>query len=173
MYLLAASQAESAPAAASSGVSQVAATAGAVGGVVAVSLMTILLLELVWFILQIIADWKIFNKAGVAGWKSIIPILNTFVEYDICWSGIFGLLFLITSVLCSFFTGGADAPMWKTVIACVCGIIALILHFIQSIKLSKAFDHGFGLGLVLFILGPIGRMILGFGASEYVGHPGD
>lgn len=171
MFLLAASQVESAPAAVNPAVSQAAATAGAIGGIVAVSLTTILLLELVWFILQIIADWKIFSKAGVAGWKSIIPIVNTFVEYDICWSGIYGLLFLITSFLFNFMSVGADAPVWKTVISCICGVVALILHIVQSFKLSKAFNHGIGLGLVLFFLGPIGRLVLGFGGSQYVGHP--
>ena len=59
----------------------------------------------------------------------------------------------------------------NAIIACVCGIIAIVLHFLQSIKLSKAFGHGAGLGLVLFFLGPIGRLILGFGRSEYAGQP--
>ena len=167
MFLLAASQVETAPAA----VDKAAATAGAIGGIVAVSLTTILIIELIWFILQIIADWKIFSKAGVPGWMSIIPILNTFEEYSISWSGIYGLLFLVTSVLFSIMSSGEGAPAWKTIIACVCGIIAVVLHFVQSMKLSKVFGHGIGLGLVLFILGPIGRLILGFGSSEYVGNP--
>ena len=175
MFLLAASQVESVPAAASAtanaSVQEVAAAAGAVGAFVAVSLTTILIFEVIWLILQIIADWKIFAKADVAGWKSIIPIVNTFVEYDICWSGIFGLLFLITSFIFSFMSGGEGAPMWKTILSSVCGIIAVILHLIQSMKLSKAFDHGIGMGLVLFFFGPIGRMILGFGSSKYVGYP--
>ena len=170
MFLLAASQAETVPAAADPAISQAAAAAGVIGGIVAFSLTTILVLELVWLILQIIADWRIFSKADVAGWKSIIPILNTYVEYDICWSGFFGLLFLVTSFVFSFLSTGEGAPMWKTIVACICGIVALILHFMQSIKLSKAFGHGIGLGLVLFFLGPIGRLILGFGRSKYVGN---
>ena len=169
MFLLAASQVESAPAAVNPAVSQAAATAGAIGGIVAASLTTILLLELVWFILQIIADWKIFSKAGVAGWKSIIPIVNTFVEYDICWSGLYGLLFMVTSIVASVMSTGEGAPVWKSIIVCICGIIAVVLHIVQSFKLSKAFGHGIGMCLVLIILGPIGRIILGFGGSEYVG----
>ena len=170
MFLLAASQAESAQAAAADpALSQAAASAGAVGGIVAASLTTIVIIELIWLILQIIADWKIFHKAGEGGWKSIIPILNTIVEYDICWSGFFGLLFLVMTFLSSFMAVGTDAPAWKGIVAGVCGIIALVLHIIQSFKLSKVFGHGIGLGLVLLFLGPIGRLILGFGGSEYVG----
>ena len=169
MLLLAASQVESAPAAVDPALSQAATTAGAVGGVVAASLTTILIVELIWLILQIIADWKIFSKAGVGGWKSIIPILNTIVEYGLCWNGLFGLLFLVMSFLSSFMSAGADVPTWKMIVAGVCGLVALILHLVQSFKLSRVFGHGIGLGLVLFFLGPIGRLILGFGGSEYVG----
>ena len=53
MFLLAASQAESAQAAAADpALSQAAASAGAVGGIVAASLTTIVIIELIWLILQ-------------------------------------------------------------------------------------------------------------------------
>ena len=164
MFLL-----ESAPATVDPAISEVASAAGVVGGIVAFSLTAILIFELVWFILQIVADWKIFSKADRPGWMSIIPILNTYVEYDICWSGFYGLLFMITSVVASVMSTGEGAPVWKSIIVCICGIIAVVLHIVQSFKLSKAFGHGIGMCLVLIILGPIGRIILGFGGSEYVG----
>ena len=162
MFLL-----ESAPATATA--DQVAAAAGVVGGIVAFSLTAILIFELVWFILQIVADWKIFSKADRPGWMSIIPILNTYVEYDICWSGLYGLLFMVTSIVASVMSSGEGAPVWKSIIVCICGIIAVVLHIVQSFKLSKSFGHGIGMCLVLIILGPIGRIILGFGGSEYEG----
>ena len=62
MFLL-----ESAPATVDPAVSQVASAAGVVGGIVAFSLTAILIFELVWFILQIVADWKIFSKADRPG----------------------------------------------------------------------------------------------------------
>ena len=132
---------ESAPATADPAVSQAAAAAGVVGGIIAFSLTAILIFELVWFILQ----------------------------YDICWSGLYGLLFMVTSIVGSVLSSGEGAPTWKVIVAGICGIIALILHIVQSFKLSSAFGHGIGMGLVLIILGPIGRIILGFGGSEYVG----
>ena len=165
MFLL-----ESAPATVDPAVSQVASAAGVVGGIVAFSLTAILIFELVWLILQIVADWKIFSKADRPGWMSIIPILNTYVEYDICWSGLYGLLFMVTSIVGSVLSSGEGAPTWEVIVAGICGIIALILHIVQSFKLSSAFGHGIGMGLVLIILGPIGRIILGFGGSEYVGN---
>ena len=100
---------------------------------------------------------------------SIIPILNTYVEYDICWSGLYGLLFMVTSIVASVMSTGEGAPAWKAIIAGICAIIAVVLHIMQSYKLSKSFGHGIGMCLVLIILGPIGRIILGFGGSEYEG----
>ena len=40
-----------------------------------------LIFALAWWILQIIANWNIFTKAGEAGWKSIIPIYGDYVSY--------------------------------------------------------------------------------------------
>ena len=45
-----------------------------------VGLLTLLgsyiFLVIAWYIILVIANWKIFTKAGEAGWKSIIPIYN-------------------------------------------------------------------------------------------------
>ena len=44
-------------------------------------------------ILQIVAMWKIFTKAGEKGWKSIIPIYNIVVLFKI--SGLSPWLILV------------------------------------------------------------------------------
>jgi hypothetical protein len=159
---------QSVAAAASSTVST-AAAAGAVAGIAAVTATTIMIVVVAWYVLQIIADWKIFTKADEPGWKSIIPIYHIFVEYGICWNSLMGLIFLALTVLCSFLTMGENIPMWRTVIAGIASIAALVIHFIQSVKLSKSFGKGTGFGIILFLFGPIGRMILGFGSSTYEG----
>ena len=43
------------------------------------------LIQLAFFILQIISFWMLFKKANVAGWKSIIPIYSNYKMYDIVW----------------------------------------------------------------------------------------
>ena len=37
------------------------------------------LIGLVIFVIAIVAFWKVFTKAGEAGWKSIIPIYNIII----------------------------------------------------------------------------------------------
>lgn len=149
-------------------IEQTAAQAAIVGGLVALGVGAVVALAIVWFVLQAIADWKIFTKAGEAGWKSLIPIYNVYVEYEICWTGLLGLVFVAASLV----TGLIDttnASNFVKVLVVVVWILAMILHLMQSIKLSKSFGKGVGFGLVLFFFGPIGRLILGFGSAEYIG----
>ncbi len=40
------------------------------------SLGTIFILVIGWYILQVVAYWKIFEKAGEPGWKAIVPFYN-------------------------------------------------------------------------------------------------
>ena len=147
---------------------QTAAQAAILGGLVALGVGALVTLAIAWFVLQAIADWKIFTKAGEAGWKSLIPIYNIYVEYEICWTGLLGLVFVAASLV----TGLIDttnASTFVKVLVVVVWILAMILHLMQSIKLSKCFGKGTGFGLVLFFFGPIGRLILGFGSTEYIG----
>ena len=38
----------------------------------------IIVFALIWWVLEIIGNWKLFQKAGKPGWHSIIPILIIF-----------------------------------------------------------------------------------------------
>ncbi len=112
----------------------------------------IIAVAIVVAVLQIIAMWKIFTKAGEAGWKSIIPIYNLIVLYRI--SGLNPLLILLYLLVA---------------VPVVGGILSIVLSILLAYKLSKSFDHGIGMTIVLLLLGPIGYLVIGFGSSQYVG----
>lgn len=96
-------------------------------------------------ILGIAAKWIIFNKANEEGWKSIIPLYNTYIFYKITWgNGWYSLLLLVP------------------VVNALIGIVTLI-------KLAKAFDKGIGFAIGLIFLNVIFLPILAFGEAEYVG----
>jgi len=42
-----------------------------------------IIVTIIWAILAIVALWKVFTKAGEAGWKAIIPIYNAYIMYKI------------------------------------------------------------------------------------------
>ena len=41
------------------------------------------ILALVIAVLSIVANWKIYTKAGRPGWKCLIPVYNVYILFDI------------------------------------------------------------------------------------------
>ncbi len=117
-----------------------------------------------WLLLGIIGDWMLFRKAGRPGILSLIPGVNLVVEYSICWSWLIGLIFFFLIGGVNYFYGAE-----QTTPAGVAGVILAILHWIESQKLARSFGKGFGSGLLLFLFGRIGRVVLGLSSAEYVG----
>ena len=125
------------------------------------------IVSLVYYVLQVIGDWMLFKKAGKKGWHSIIPILNIYDEYDICWKGSKGIFFLFLNVVLGVGLAVQEAPF--LIAALIAGVWVLLLQIRQSFKLARSFGHGFGFGLFLLIFDRLGRIILGLGKSQYVG----
>lgn len=96
-------------------------------------------------VLEIIATWKIFTKAGEAGWKSIIPIYNIIVLFKIVGMNPWMILLLLVP------------------------IANIVVPILFNIKLAKAFGKGGGFAAGLIFLNTIFTLILGFGSAEYVG----
>ena len=67
----------------------------AIGSMIGVYSVIVLIIA----ILQIVANWKIFTKAGEAGWKSIIPIYNLVILFRI--SGLSPWI-LLAYFICAF-----------------------------------------------------------------------
>ena len=145
-------------------------SADAVAGLaVGAGLGAVFAFGVVWYILQIIGNWKLFKKAGKPGWHSIVPFLNIYDEYDMCWNGGLGIVFLLFDLIVNVINASNSQNIVVLAIAGILAIITLVLHIMQSLKLSKAFGHGVGYGIFLIIFDRLGRLILGFGSSEYQG----
>lgn len=115
-----------------------------------------LLVGLVIAIIQLIAMWKLYKKAGQAGWKSIIPIYNLVTLFKI--AGLSPWLILVYLLMIVPFIG------W---------IAGIALTAILCYKLALSFGKDIGWAVGLYFLAPIFYMILAFGKSEYVGPGGE
>ncbi len=125
---------------------------------------------IIWWVLQIIGDWKLFEKAGKPGWHSIIPFLNTYDEYDLCWNGGFGILYLVILIGINMITPEmAQEHAMLPMLAGIGGVVVLVLQVIESNKLAKSFGKGIGYTIFLILLDRIARMVLGFSDAEYKG----
>lgn len=96
------------------------------------------------YVITVIALWKVFTKAGHAGWLAIIPIVNLFVLTKIAgFSYWVGLLYLIP-------------------------IVNIVLHIIVALRVGKGFGKGAGFSIfLLWLFSFIGYLILGFGSDTY------
>lgn len=149
-----------------------AAAIGIIGMLAAMG-AAIFVCSLIWYVLQVIARWKIFTKAGEKGWKAIIPVYNEFVMYKISWKTMFFWIMLalvVAGSLVSSLAGtGQNANGVLLFLAFVLLIAACVIEIIQLHNLSKAFGHGAGFTVGLVLLNPIFMLILAFGSSEYKG----
>ncbi len=129
-------------------------------------MMFYILVALLLLVVQIVACWKVFEKAGEPGWKAIIPVYSEYVLYKIAWDvKPFWILIgaaVVNMLLCWI-------PVVGTIIGFIVGSLAIIIEVSCYVKLSKAFGHGGWFAVGLLLLSPVFIMILGFENSEYLG----
>lgn len=99
---------------------------------------------LIFYVILVVALWKVFAKAGYAGWLAIIPLVNAFVLVKIAgFSAWMGLLYFIP-------------------------IVNLIFYIIVALRVGKGFGQGAVFSIfLLWLFSAIGYLILGFGSSTY------
>lgn len=129
--------------------------ASVVGTAIGVIIGLMLIISLVIWIIKIVANWKIFIKAGEKGWKAIIPFYNTAILYKI--SGMSPWLVLLYL--------GMLVPVINIFIAIAFSVFKLY----QPINLAKGFKKSTGFTVGMIMLPFIFNLILGFGKSEYYG----
>lgn len=121
---------------------------------------------IIFYILQVVAYWKIFTKAGEAGWKSLVPVYNTYVQYRLTWEAKYFWIALALAVVGGLLkaVGGIVGAVGSLAV-----LGAGIMNIVGFYKLACAFGHGAGFTVGLIFLNPIFMLILGLGKSEYQG----
>jgi hypothetical protein len=95
------------------------------------------------FVVTIAAWWKVFTKAGKPGWTAIIPLLDTLQVLDL-----------------------AGKPWWYLILMMI-PFVNIVMLFIISLSVARAFGKGAGFGIGLVVLPFIFYLILGFGSAQY------
>ncbi len=120
---------------------QVATSSGALGG-----LFVLWLVYLAAIVLAIVTMWKVFEKAGEAGWKALVPFYNSYVLFQIAGRNGLGFLLLFIPV------------------------VNIVVGIMLSIDLAKHFGKSAAFGVIgLFFFNIIGMLMLAFGDAKYVG----
>jgi hypothetical protein len=120
-----------------------------VAGLVAMSGIY-LVFGLILAVISVIASWKIFSKAGQAGWKSLIPIYNVYVLLQI-----------------------VGRPEWWLLLLIIPGV-NIVISLILSIDLGKSFGKSTAYSVVLlWLFSLVGYCLLAFGSDQYLGPGGN
>ena len=122
--------------------------------------------SLIFYVLLMIGWWKLFEKAGEPGWKSLIPVYNLYTVFKICWKPSAFWISLIASALPVGFMAAAEYNGLFGFLTLL-GIVPFVIRAIRCSKLASAYGHGTGFAVGLFFMEPIFVMILGYGASRY------
>ena len=135
------------------------------GGLFGGALVGIVIFLVALCVFMIIVSWKIFTKAGVAGWKCLIPIYNVY-----CFCKIIDINFwvwvLALPIALGVVTGIINNTDVKTTIS---SLYEAALAIYMSYKLGKAFNKSTAFIVGLILLAPIFEAILAFDSSKYVG----
>lgn len=102
-------------------------------------------LPLALLLFSIYVGWRLFEKAGRAGWKILIPVYNIVVTCRI-----------------------AGRPGWWAVLFLI-PFVNLLPAVLVPIDLAKSFGKGTGFGVGLILLGFIFYPVLALGDAEYQG----
>ena len=125
-------------------------------------------------IARIIGWWAIFSKMGVSGWKSLIPIYNTYNIYRKVWSKkAFWLSLLLNIIVAAldtiplFVDIGNDFTFFYIMLYVIMATISFFVNFKLMASLSVNFGHGVGYTFGLVFLQTIFVLIIGFGDSKF------
>ena len=142
------------------------------GGVFGATLGVIVTIALVLYVIQVIAYWQMFKKMGEPGWKSIIPIYNSYILFKKTWKPMWFWVNLAIGFVAALLQNLNQSFGPSTVIL-ILSIIVLIVGIVFGViadnKISKSFGHGAGYTVGLIFLPLIFTLILGFGSSTYKG----
>lgn len=139
-----------------------AAIVGMVFGILGILLIPALIVA----ILMVVANWKIYKKAGKEGWKCIIPYYNTWTECEFLGLNTNWVWILLGS---SFVGGFLDGLLETSLFSYAAYAVAFYFQVLRSISLAQSFGKDTGYGVGILFLQVIFLPMLAFGKAEYLG----
>ena len=130
------------------------------GGLLAVAIILALICIAV-VVLIIVANCRIFVKAGEKWWKGIIPLYNSWVETKI--AGLKWYWFVIFAILLAWTTGTGNLDTSNWVWSMALTLVGFNYNYNLCKKFGKSNSFAFWMTVLPFVFIPI----LGFGSAKY------
>lgn len=95
-------------------------------------------------LLEVIAMWRVFEKAKQPGWAAIIPIYNLYIQLKI-----------------------ANRPGWWLLLYLI-PLVNLVVQVVVALDIAKAFGKSTVFGIFgLWLFSFVGYLMLGYGDAKY------
>lgn len=164
----------------------------AILGVILLVYAIVMIVSIILGVMNIIALWKLYEKAGEPGWSAIVPVYN-FVqmikiatgEYKVLWAylitcGVYFVLGFISGVLGGIMEAMTDSSVMLALISLVMSLIIFLTGIVMAViggYICYMFPKSYGKSTTFCILSifffPITNMIMGFDKTiTYVGPKG-
>lgn len=130
-------------------------------------LIPLAILVFILRILRIIALWKAFERAGEPGWKALVPVYCTYIQYKLSgmknwfWYGL--LVAVIVWII------AACIPNQQELITNIGSAIIWIICIVMLFKFARKYGWGVFASILFVIFYPICVLVLGFGNYPYQG----
>lgn len=124
------------------------------------------------YVIVVIGLWKMFDKAGEAGWKALIPIYNTYILFKISWqTKMFWIeLAIMIAAQLLYMYGDANLNQMMLIFAYGLSLLSAIIQAVLCYNISLAYGHGIGYFLGIYLLSVVFFPIIGYGPSRYAGN---
>ena len=122
-----------------------------------------------WYVIQVIARWRLFTKAGEAGWKSIIPFYNDYIVCKLSWKTSMFWVYLVLLVIGATITGSAAEGTFLNTVGELFEVGGAIVWAMSMFRLALSFGKSRGFGWGMVFLEPIFILILAFTPGQYQG----
>ena len=136
------------------------------------------LMLVLFLIFQAIGRYGIFRRAKIPGWKGLIPLYSTYVQYRLTWNTTWFWVMVFAwggrfLALISLYLLWFDPETWLLLmllpdIGCI--LWGLAVRFFAMKHLANAFGRGIGFCWGLFLLEPVFLLILN---SDQYSHQGN
>lgn len=108
-----------------------------------------MMFSIILIVFALVVMWRIFTKAGYAGWKCLIPIYNIYCEFQMAWGK--GWVFLLLLI----------------------PVVNIVIYIMLMVKLAHAFGKSTEFAVGLIFLSVIFLAILAFDDNtRYIGPDG-
>lgn len=133
---------------------------------------------IVAFLFQAIGRFGIFRRAGIPGWKGLIPLYSTYVQYSLTWNTTWFWVRVFAwggrcLALMALYLFCFDSEMWIVYMVLpdlACIAFGFGIRFFAMRHLAQSFGRSRGFAWGLFLLEPIFLLILDSDKYPYLGN---